>query len=196
MQLMGIQQSRSGHAQIPSLDAPTARNAPGPHASLAELISHVYDAYHVPLRQDLRLLEHLTESAALSGHPAARAMHSLSSRFSEDARLHMSREENEIFPRILSGQGPRCANIMAALHVDNHQSHERGRGLRRLASLCAESVGQVVEDGGTAIEAGLMTDLHRLLDRLELQLAEHHRIEEELLFPRAIAGEPPYGDDE
>jgi hypothetical protein len=110
---------------------------PSPAATLAELISYVYDAFHVPLRQDLRLLEHLTESAALSQHPAARAMHTLACRFADDARLHMSREENEIFPRILSGQGPRCANIVAALHVDNHQSHERGRGLRRLAR-CAQ----------------------------------------------------------
>jgi iron-sulfur cluster repair protein YtfE (RIC family) len=157
----------------------------------------VYDAYHVPLRQDLRLLEHLTESAALSGHPAARAMHALACRFADDARLHMSREENEIFPRILSGRGPRCATIVAALHVDNDQSHERGKGLRRLASLCAEAVGQS-EDGEpqAPLDARLISDLQRLLDRLEFQLAEHHRIEEDDLFPRAIAGELPYGEDE
>lgn len=179
------------------LDAMATRPLPSPDATLAELISHVYDAFHVPLRQDLRLLEHLTESAALSQHPAARAMHTLACRFADDARLHMSREENEIFPRILSGQGPRCANIMAALHVDNHQSHERGRGLRRLAALCAEAVGAPSAYAeATPLDPHLMSELHRLLDKLELQLAEHHRIEEDLLFPRALSGEAPYGDDD
>lgn len=193
---MSTSASQSAREQRHILDA-GARPAPGPEASLAELISHVYDAFHVPMRHDLRLLEHLTESASLSGHPAARAMHALACRFADDARLHMSREENEIFPRILSGQGPRCATIVAALHVDNHQSYERGKGLRRLASLCAESVGQMAEgDERGALDASLMSDLHRLLDRIELQLAEHHRIEEELLFPRAISGELPYGDEE
>lgn len=165
--------------------------------SLAQLISHVFDAYHVPLRKDLRLLEHLTESAALSGHPAARAMLVLANRFAEDARLHMLREENEIFPRILSGQGPRCATIVAALHIDNHQSCERGRGLRRLAALCAEAVGQSAEDAeAPTLDPKLMSDLHRLLDRLQVQLAEHHRLEEEELFPRALSGEAPYGEDD
>jgi iron-sulfur cluster repair protein YtfE (RIC family) len=183
--------------EFTGLEAIAARPVPALKATIAELISYVYDAFHVPLRQDLRLLEHLTESAALSEHPAARAMHTLACRFADDARLHMTREENEIFPRILSGQGPRCANIVAALHVDNHQSHERGRGLRRLAALCAEAVGAPsAYSATTPLDAHLMSDLHRLLDRLELQLAEHHRVEEDLLFPRALSGEPPYGDDD
>ena len=174
-----------------------ALSDPSATMTLAGLISHVYDAFHVPLRQDLRLLEHLTESAALSEHPAARAMHMLARRFADDARLHMTREENEIFPRILSGQGARCAAVVAALHVDNHQSYERGRGLRRLAALCAEAVGAQSENGEVGqLDPTLMTDLHRLLDRLQVQLAEHHRLEEEELFPRALSGEPPYGDDE
>jgi hypothetical protein len=92
--------------ELLGLESMAARPLPSSAATLAELISYVYDAFHVPLRQDLRLLEHLTESAALSQHPAARAMHTLACRFADDARLHMSREENEIFPRILSGQGP------------------------------------------------------------------------------------------
>ena len=143
------------------------------------------------------MLEHLTESAALSQHPAALAMHMLARRFADDARLHMTREENEIFPRILSGQGARCATIVAALHVDNHQSHERGRGLRRLAALCAEAVGASPELADSVpLDPALMTDLHRLLDRLQGQLAEHHRVEEEQLFPRALSGEPPYGDED
>lgn len=174
-----------------------AHPLPPPTASLAELISYVYDAFHVPLRQDLRLLEHLTESAALSQHPAARAMHALACRFADDARLHMSREENEVFPRILSGQGPRCANIIAALHVDNHQSYERGRGLRRLAALCAEAVGAPSEYAeATHLDPQLMSELHRLLDRLQFQLTEHHRVEEDLVFPRSLSGEHPYGDED
>lgn len=183
--------------EVSGLPVLTPRPAPAAGATLAELISFVYDAFHVPLRHDLRLLEHLTESAALSEHPAARAMHALACRFADDARLHMTREENEIFPRILSGQGARCANITAALHVDNLQSHQRGRGLRRLAALCAESVGSAsATDGSHPLDARLMSDLHRLLDRLQVQLAEHHRVEEEVLFPRALSGEPPYGDED
>jgi iron-sulfur cluster repair protein YtfE (RIC family) len=188
---------QSPPGELLGLEAMAARSLPSSAATLAELISYVYDAFHVPLRQDLRLLEHLTESAAFSQHPAAKAMHALASRFADDARLHMSREENEIFPRILSGQGPRCANIVAALHVDNHQSHERGRGLRRLAALCAEAVGAPsAYSEATPLDPHLMSELHRLLDKLEFQLAEHHRIEEDLLFPRALSGEPPYGDDD
>ena len=73
----------------------------------------------------------------------------------------------------------------------------RGRGLRRLASLCAEAVGAPSADNeATPLDPHLMSELHRLLDKLELQLAEHHRIEEDLLFPRALSGEPPYGDDD
>ena len=47
-----------------------------------------------------------------------------------------------------------------------------------------------------ALDPKLMSDLHRLLDRLQIQLAEHHRLEEEELFPRALSGEAPYGDDD
>lgn len=182
---------------VTALDGLAPRPAPAATATLAELISFVYDAFHVPLRQELRLLEHLTETAALSEHPAARAMHALACRFADDARLHMTREENEIFPRILSGQGARCANVTAALHVDNQQSYQRGRGLRRLAALCAESVGAPsATEGSTPLDPRLMSDLHRLLDRLQVQLEEHHRVEEDVLFPRALSGEPPYGDED
>ena len=155
-----------------------------PPRTLAELISLIYDEYHVPLRQELRQLEHLAENVALRGVALGKELHLTAVELAEDLRLHMLREENDIFPRILSGQAERCRTVIEALHVDNHETRGRGAVLRELVSACAPDL---PED--------LVRELNRIVDTLDRHLKEHRYFEEDLLFTRALAGEPPYGDE-
>jgi len=92
--------------------------------------------------------------------------------------VHMKKEELILFPAIRRGGGPGIGTPIAAMRAD-HDDHTREvAAIRRLT-------------GGLSLPAGACrtwTALYAGLDEFLADLAEHIRLENDVLFPPTLAG--------
>ncbi len=94
-----------------------------------------------------------------------------------ELELHMTKEEQVLFPMIQQGQGSRTARLVAVME----QEHESaGRALERLREL---TNGYTVPEGACNTWRALW---HGLAD-LEESMHQHIHLENNILFPRALA---------
>jgi regulator of cell morphogenesis and NO signaling len=90
---------------------------------------------------------------------------------------HMSKEEQILFPMIRQGQGARTA---APVSVMEHEHESAGAALQRLRELT----------GGYEVPEGACNTWRALwfgLAELETSLHQHIHLENNILFPRALA---------
>jgi regulator of cell morphogenesis and NO signaling len=148
---------------------------------LPELIEHILSRYHAVLRRDLPALVDLARKveAAHAAHPrrpVGVAAHLAAMR--EAVESHLAKEEQILFPLILAGRGS-AAHMPVRVMNEEHEDHGRNLAeLRRLAS------GYAVPDGACASWRAL----YEGLAALERDLFEHIHLENNVLFPRALAG--------
>ena len=149
------------------------------HAPLADLVAHLLERFHAPLRAELpRLLAMARRVEAVHGEKEScpTGLAEVLERLHEDLEVHMQKEENILFPMILAGRGAQVAPPVRQMEME-HQ--DAGRDLARLREL--------TDDHTAPPEAcGTWSALYLGLGELERDLMDHIHLENNVLFPRAL----------
>ncbi len=164
--------------ELASSDEPERR---WDEAPLEDLIDHILTAYHRPLDEELPRLEAM-----------ARKVHKVHGekdpeRFAEllavylalkaELQEHMMKEEQILFPMIRQGRGAMASGPVSMMM---HEHDSAGNALRRLRELTNDY--QPPEEACTTWRA-----LWHGLAALETAMHEHIHLENNILFPRALA---------
>ena len=161
----------------------TARSTPDGYewtrAPLSDLIRFIVSRYHDTLRAELPELGaiaqrveawHRTQPACPRGLTAH--LDAVRSAVIE----HLEKEEKVLFPMILEGYGARTAGpvrVMTIEHEEHMQSLARTRALTHNLTPPDDA-------------CPTWRELYARLGKLESDLLEHMRLENEVLFPRAL----------
>ncbi len=148
--------------------------------SVDELIRHLIDEFHVPARRDTpRLLAEMeaARDAMAGGSAALDELARLVAEIARDLLDHMEKEENVLFPWIRSGRGRSAHGPIRAMTGEHSHSVEQLDHVRALR----ESL--LRPDTPDAV----ISFLERL-EAFEIELREHTRIENDVLFLRALQG--------
>ena len=164
--------------------AMTARSTPDRpqwnSAPLADLIRFIVSRYHDTLRAELPELIVLAERVE-SQHgteptcPRGLAVHLAAVHAA--VIDHLAKEEKVLFPMILEGYGARTAGPVRVMTVE-HEEHSKT--LARIRQITGDL--RPPADASPA-----WRELYARLGRLESELHEHMRLENEVLFPRALS---------
>ncbi len=150
-------------------------------APLEELIDHIVAAFHRPLDQELPRIEGMARKVlAVHGEKDPERLSALLETFmglKAELQSHMLKEEQVLFPMIRRGQG---AMAGAPISVMEHEHDSAGDALRRLRELTGDY---------TVPAEACMTwrALWSALEALESAMHEHIHLENNILFPRALA---------
>ena len=147
-------------------------------APLADLVAHIVDTYHKPLREELPRLEEMAfKVARVHGERrpeiALDALAETVSGLVHELEGHMRREEESLFPQLLDSSDKATPTAF----VDEHE--EAGRALEKIRQLTGEFQ---VPEGACNTWRALW---HGLAD-LERSMHEHVHLENNILFPRAM----------
>ncbi|MBZ4421965.1 DUF542 domain-containing protein [Myxococcus sp. RHSTA-1-4] len=149
-------------------------------APLAALITHLVEDYHRPLEEDLKRLDALAVRVLEvhgSKEPERLGRLLATLRILEELLgAHLAKEEQVLFPWILSGRAPAPVapiQVMLLEHAHVEQC------LARLRTLTNDYV-------APAGACRTWRELWERLARLERELDEHTWLEDEVLFPRAL----------
>lgn len=150
-------------------------------APLGDLIEHILTAYHAPLREELPRLEAMTRRVheRHGDKDPQRFAELLSVYLGLKAELdeHMAKEEQILFPMIQRGQG---AAADGPISVMLHEHDVASTALARLNELT----------NGYVVPAEACNTWRALwfgLAALEESLHQHIHLENNILFPRALA---------
>lgn len=144
-----------------------------------ELVQHVIEHYHVPLRPELSRLEQLAEKVARvhgERHPELAELLERYLELSRDLLPHLEKEEQVLFPNILAKNGRMLAMPIEVMRSEHETAGELLSDLRELASDF-----QPPADACASYRA-----LFAGLEALERSLMEHIHLENHVLFPRAL----------
>jgi len=148
---------------------------------LSELIGFILERHHRKLRSELPELVALAAKvearhADKAGCPTGLAEHL---RMVHAAVLdHLEKEEQVLFPLILSGRGPFAEGPVQVMELE-HKDH--GENLARIRELTHDLC--LHPEACTSWKA-----LYLRLDEFEADLMEHIHLENNVLFPRALRG--------
>jgi len=149
-----------------------------------ELTRHIEARYHARHREQLPVLAELAAKVesvhvGVAGVPAG--LSDLLRRMIGELEVHMKKEELILFPAMRKGGGPGIEYPISVMRAD-HDGHDREVAeIRRLT-------------GGPNLPEGACrswTDLYTGLDEFLSDLAEHMRLENEVLFPMFEASGRP-----
>lgn len=165
------------------------------NASLTELITHILDKHHVYTKSEMTRLEELVGKvigAHGQNHPELQRVGSLFRQLCEDLKPHMFKEEQILFPYIQEMESSLVQNRPAPFApfgtVNNPirmmmMEHDTaGDLLRELRSVSADYA--VPPDGCMSYQS-----LYQGLEAFEKDLHQHIHLENNILFPRAVAME-------
>ncbi len=169
-------------AEIESeLAAPSGAEVRWDQAPLGDLVEHILAAYHAPLREELPRLEAMARKVVdVHGDKQPDALPELLSVYLElkaDLEQHMAKEEQILFPMIKSGRG---AMAEGPISVMEREHDSAGNALKRLRELT----------DGYQVPAEACNTWRALwhgLAALEEALHQHIHLENNILFPRALA---------
>jgi regulator of cell morphogenesis and NO signaling len=154
------------------------------HYRLAELVEHIVMTHHGYLREELPIIGEL-----LVARDAIEPLTKIFLQFRRGMEEHMKKEEAILFPMIekierarVAGQEPPRLPFGSIEHpiAVMEQEHERAR--RELAEIRALT-GEYTTLAGLGAEPTSVLEKFRTLDA---DLEIHSRLEDEVLFPRAI----------
>jgi regulator of cell morphogenesis and NO signaling len=151
-------------------------------APLGDLVIHIIATYHRPLQQELPRLEEMARKVlAVHRDKQLAVLTELLAIFlalKGELEDHMTKEEEILFPMIRKGEGM-LADGPIAMMEEEHES--AGEALRRLRELTNDYT----------VPAGACNTWRALwlgLADLEPSLHQHIHLENNILFPRALAG--------
>lgn len=148
---------------------------------IAELVQHVVDHFHASHRAELpRLLEmaRKVEKVHADKPSCPRGLADHVEHLIEELELHMQKEEQALFPMILSGRGHAAAMPIQVMEAE-HEEH--GRNLARLRELAQDFTPP--EDA-----CGTWRALYLGLAEFDQEVMEHIHLENNVLLPRALRG--------
>jgi regulator of cell morphogenesis and NO signaling len=150
-------------------------------AELDALIDHILVAYHAPLAEELPRLELMARKVfRVHGELEPEMLGELLAVFLDlktELESHMLKEEQILFPMIRQGRGPQTAGPVAAMEQEHESAGEALQRLRELTN------GYELPEGACNTWRALW---HGLGD-LEESLHQHIHLENNILFPRALA---------
>ncbi|HXQ23296.1 MAG TPA: iron-sulfur cluster repair di-iron protein [Candidatus Acidoferrales bacterium] len=146
----------------------------------AQLVDHILDRYHRPLRPELvRLLEMAQKVERVHAQkptcPTGLTAHLFE--MQQAIEEHLTKEEQILFPMIQAGQGHRAympVQVMMQEHLDHAANLRRMRELTGDLRIPAEA-------------CATWRALYEGLAALELDLMEHIHLENNVLFPGVLA---------
>jgi regulator of cell morphogenesis and NO signaling len=149
-------------------------------APLEELIDHIVDTYHRPLREELPRLEAMANKVhKVHADKDPEMLSELVNVFAglkDELEQHMAKEEQVLFAMIRNGHGPSALGPVSVME----QEHESaGEALRRIRELTHD---YRVPDEACNTWRALW---HGLAD-LEATMHRHIHLENNILFPRAL----------
>jgi regulator of cell morphogenesis and NO signaling len=148
---------------------------------LDELVQHILDRYHAPLRVELPRLIELAGQVERAHADKPRCPSGLADLLTEVKAAvegHLVKEEQILFPLIVAGRGP-TAHMPVQVMMQEHEDH--GKSLRRIRELTSDLT---VPEHACAS----WRELYRALGELAVELMDHIHLENNILFPRALAG--------
>jgi regulator of cell morphogenesis and NO signaling len=145
--------------------------------SVEDLIQHILDRYHQVHRRELpelRALALRVERVHVDHPTAPKGLSDLLSRMQDELESHMQKEEQILFPMMLSGGNPM---IVHPIGIMRHEHDSHGEELKALAALTGDLT--VPAEACTTWRA-----LYAGLAKLTEDLTEHIHIENNILFPK------------
>lgn len=150
--------------------------------SLNDLISHIVTTYHDPLREELPRLEAMSQKVArVHAERDGERLGALAktiTELKEEIFVHLDKEEQVLFPLIRAGNGGMAQMPVNRMQRD-HDDH--GSLLLRIRKLTNQF--KVPGDACMTWRA-----LWQSLQELERSLHEHIHLENNILFPKTLAG--------
>lgn len=167
-------------------------------ATASELIAHILEKHHAYLRTELPRLTQLLEKV-LAAHGATHAdslrpLRAVLAGLQGELEQHMWKEENILFPFIqqmerakISGRAGelRGMSVHSPIGVMEQEHESAGNALREMRRLTADYA--IPADGCQSYRA-----LFEGLQTLEADLHEHIHLENNILFPKAVALEESF----
>lgn len=152
---------------------------PWDERALPLVVEHLLVHYHQRHREELpRLIFAARKVEAVHGEkpscPKGLAAHL--ERISEELEDHMQKEEQVLFPMVLSGRGAMAAMPVQVLEME-HNDH--ARNLQRSRALAHDFI-------PPPEACGTWRALYLGLEELERELMQHIHLENNVLFPRAL----------
>jgi regulator of cell morphogenesis and NO signaling len=153
-------------------------------APLAELVGHIVERYHEPLRRDMPALAAAARRVQQVHRDKPSCPHGLAEHLEhmfEELTAHMIKEERVLFPLICTGRSRAAVQPVRVMFAE-HEVH--ARAMARTRELTANLV-------APAEACRTWRSLYDGLVRLEAELMAHVHLENHILFPRALAASPP-----
>ena len=162
-------------------------------ASLAELVSHIVEKHHQFTREEIARLTPLiakVEGVHGRNHPEINKVQGLFRGLAQEMTMHMMKEEHMLFPYIeqleeAANRGvqpapPMFGTVQNPVRMMMMEHDASGVALRRIRELTG---------GYTAPAAACVSyqTLYKALQEFEADLHQHIHLENNILFPRAIA---------
>ncbi len=138
------------------------------------LIEHILARYHEPHRAALVDLVPLAARVESVHDDAPAGIAGALEDLRAELESHMMKEERVLFPMMLNGGHPMIGAPIGVMR------HEHDAASAMIEELRAQTGGFALPEGA----CGSWTRLYTGLDRLATDLAEHIRLENEVLFPR------------
>ncbi len=150
-------------------------------APLNDLVEHILAAYHRPLDEELPRLEQLARKVhRVHGERHPEVLPELLSTYlglKGDLQDHMMKEEEILFPMIRQDQGSMADGPISVMESEHESAGDALKRLRKLTN--GYQVPAEACNTWRALWAGLAA--------LESALHEHIHLENNVLFPRALA---------
>lgn len=162
-------------------------------ASLADLVKHIVEKHHAYVRTEIpRLIALLAKVGRVHGqnHPELQTLGASFQALAEELTLHLPKEERMLFPYIVQLEGaaksggrpapPMFGTVQNPVRMMMMEHDSAGELLRKMRELT---------NGYTVPEDGCMSFqmLYQALPEFEADLHQHIHLENNILFPRAIA---------
>ncbi len=166
---------------FPRADFLSVRPRPQDPARLddQDLIGHILRRYHEVHRRDFPEAIRLSRrvDGAHADHPGRpRGLTNHLAIMQADLEEHQQKEERILFPMMLAGGAPMIRHPIGRMVADHEGVDDQLRRLRALTDAFQPP----------ADACGLWRDLYRLCSKIDDDLREHMRIENEILFPRFL----------
>lgn len=147
---------------------------------LGELVDHILVRYHEPLREELPRLLAMAEKVERVHAEKPHAPHGLALHLRhvcDAVEEHLQKEEQILFPAIQAGHGQA---LSMPIHVMEGEHDDHGASLRKTRALTADLT-------PPADACTTWRSLYLGLAELERELMDHIHLENNVLFPRAMA---------
>ena len=179
--------------QASSFNQPSEANSPDLAGALCGLIEHIVTTHHAYVKQELpRLHQLLNKVVSVHGknHPELGKIQQTFSGMSAELTSHMMKEEHILFPHIIALEKavsngtakprPAFGTVGNPVHMMELEHESAGAALKEISTLSSNYTAP--EDGCFSYRT-----LYTALKEFEADLHQHVHLENNSLFPRAIA---------